>query len=126
MHRVSAHFPLDGLWWTLLRSSSLSRKQPSPTDVQTSIEQPPTCNASRCLPRLLHEELKVGSTSPQLAAMMAATAAKALSLLAERAEYGAASGPELKQLAAAGAGGGPNGAQLRNIALCSQLQEMHR
>ncbi len=70
----------------------------------------------------------MGSTSPQLAAMMAATAAKALSLLAERAEYGAASGPELKQLAAAthGSGAGPNGAQLRNIALCSQLQEMHR
>ncbi|GLC41103.1 hypothetical protein PLESTM_001156100 [Pleodorina starrii] len=101
-----------------------SRQLPSATEVQKCIG-------------LIHEELKVGSSSPQLAAMMAATAAKALNLLAERAEYSAASGPELRQLApqadgaAAGGGGGgasagPNAAQLRNIALCSQLQETHR
>lgn len=71
----------------------------------------------------------MGSSSPQLAAMMAGTAAKALNLLAERAEYSAASGPELRQMAPSSSGGataGPNSAQLRNIALCSQLQETHR
>ncbi|GLI63871.1 hypothetical protein VaNZ11_006987 [Volvox africanus] len=104
-----------------------SRQLPSATEVQKCIG-------------LIHEELKVGSSSPQLAAMMAATAAKALNLLAERAEYSAASGPELRQLvpsittaaadgSSAARGGitaGPNAAQLRNIALCSQLQETHR
>ncbi|GIL71669.1 hypothetical protein Vretimale_885 [Volvox reticuliferus] len=103
-----------------------SRQLPSATEVQKCIG-------------LIHEELKVGSSSPQLAAMMAATAAKALNLLAERAEYSAASGPELRQLApsttaaadgsGAARGGitaGPNVAQLRNIALCSQLQETYR
>ncbi|EFJ53077.1 component of oligomeric golgi complex 5 [Volvox carteri f. nagariensis] len=91
-----------------------SRQLPSATEVQKCIG-------------LIHEELKVGSSSPQLAAMMAATAAKALNLLAERAEYSAASGPELRQLTAGDGGStGPNAAQLRNIALCSQLQETHR
>ncbi|KAG2437843.1 hypothetical protein HXX76_005461 [Chlamydomonas incerta] len=95
-----------------------SRQLPSATEVQKCIG-------------LMHEELKVGASSPQLAAMMAATAAKALALLAERAEYSAASGPELRQLAPAGGAAAygpvsPNASQLRNIALCSQLQETHR
>ncbi|GFR42609.1 hypothetical protein Agub_g3540 [Astrephomene gubernaculifera] len=107
-----------------------ARQLPSATEVQ------------RCI-GLIHEELKTGSSSPQLAAMMAATAAKALNLLAERAEYSAASGPELRQLTpnplealqqqqqqrgggASAMGVVPNVAQLRNIALCSHLQETHR
>eukprot|EP00198_Chlamydomonas_reinhardtii_P007786 XP_001697123.1 component of oligomeric golgi complex 5 [Chlamydomonas reinhardtii] len=95
-----------------------SRQLPSATEVQKCIG-------------LMHEELKVGASSPQLAAMMAATAAKALALLAERAEYSAASGPELRQLAPGGGAAAygpvsPNASQLRNIALCSQLQETHR
>ncbi|KXZ51911.1 hypothetical protein GPECTOR_11g39 [Gonium pectorale] len=103
---VAAAFPGSG------------RQLPSATEVQKCIG-------------LMHEELKAGSSSPQLAALMASTAAKALTLLAERAEYSAASGPELQQLStsstAAGAdGAGPNASQLRNIALCSQLQETHR
>ena len=43
----------------------------------------------------MHEELKVAGNSAQLAAMIAATAGKALQLLAEKAEYMAATGPDV-------------------------------
>lgn len=85
-----------------------SRSLPGPADVQKCIA-------------LMHEELKVAGSSRQLAAMIASTVAKALALLAEKAEYMAATGPDVRQL-----GGAASQAQLRNIALCSQLQEVHR
>ncbi len=43
----------------------------------------------------MHEELKVAGNSAQLASMIAATAGKALQLLAEKAEYMVATGPEV-------------------------------
>jgi hypothetical protein len=50
-------------------------------------------------------------------------AGKALALLAEKAEYMAATGPDVRVVAV---GSAATGAQARNIALCSQLQEVHR
>lgn len=69
---------------------------------------------------MLHEELKAGGGSPQLAALVASTAGKALALLAEKAEYMAATGPDVRALP--GPGGAATAAQARNIALCSSLQ----
>lgn len=46
--------------------------------------------------RRIHEELKAVGESPRLAERAAAAAGTALQLLAERAEYMAASGPEVR------------------------------
>ncbi|KAL6762845.1 component of oligomeric golgi complex 5 [Haematococcus lacustris] len=72
---------------------------------------------------VLHEELKAGSSCSMLAALVAGTAGKALALLAERAEYMAASGPDVRALSL---GQPATAAQQRNIGLCSQLQEVLR
>ncbi|KAJ9521259.1 hypothetical protein QJQ45_022970, partial [Haematococcus lacustris] len=72
---------------------------------------------------VLHEELKAGSSCSMLAALVAGTAGKALALLAEKAEYMAASGPDVRALSL---GQPANAAQQRNIGLCSQLQEVLR
>jgi hypothetical protein len=71
----------------------------------------------------MHEELKAAGSSGYLAALVGGSVGKALRLLAEKAEYMAAAGPELRQVSLGpAAGGGASQAQLRNIALCSQLQ----
>ncbi|MEW5299136.1 MAG: hypothetical protein WDW36_002180 [Sanguina aurantia] len=85
-----------------------SRSLPSPADVQKCIA-------------VMHEELKVAGSHPQLAAMIASTTGKALKVLADKAEFMAATGSELRAI-----GSTVNAAQARNIALCSQLQEVHR
>ncbi|WIA37300.1 hypothetical protein OEZ86_014238 [Tetradesmus obliquus] len=91
-----------------------ARVLPSPADVQKCIG-------------LLHEELKAAGSSAHLAGLVGSAVGKALRLVAEKAEYMAAAGPELRQVSLGpGAGGGANAAQVRNIALCSQLQEVHR
>ncbi|EIE21637.1 hypothetical protein COCSUDRAFT_30131 [Coccomyxa subellipsoidea C-169] len=69
----------------------------------------------------MHEELKGVGSSMRLAAQVAACVGKALRLLAEKAEYMAATGPDVRQM-----GGACTSAQLRNITLCSQLNEVHR
>ena len=83
--------------------------------------------------RVIHEELRVAGSSPQLTAMIAAEVSTALLLLAKKAEYMSATGPDVRAvIIEGGASGGravgaaANAAQLRNIALCSQLQELHR
>jgi hypothetical protein len=71
----------------------------------------------------MHEELKAAGSSSYLATLVGGSIGKSLRLLAEKAEYMAAAGPELRQVALGpAAGGGASQAQLRNIALCSQLQ----
>jgi len=87
-----------------------ARSLPSPADVQKCIG-------------VIHDELKVGGISPQLAALVATTSGTALALLSEKAEYMAATGPEVR---AVSHGAPASAAQARNIALCSQLQEVHR
>ncbi|KAF5842008.1 hypothetical protein DUNSADRAFT_9888 [Dunaliella salina] len=87
-----------------------ARSLPSPADVQKCIG-------------VIHDELKVGGISPQLAALVATTSGTALALLSEKAEYMAATGPEVR---AVSHGAPASAAQTRNIALCSQLQEVHR
>lgn len=52
---------------------------------------------------------------------MAATAGQALRLMAQKAEYMSASGPDLRAV-----GGACTSAQLRNISLCNCLHEVHR
>lgn len=59
--------------------------------------------------------------SARLALLVAATVGKSLGVMAAKAEYMAATGPDLRAV------GGPcNSAQLRNISLCNCLQEVHR
>jgi hypothetical protein len=59
--------------------------------------------------------------SARLALLVAATVGKSLGVMASKAEYMAATGPDLRVV------GGPcNSAQLRNISLCNCLQEVHR
>jgi hypothetical protein len=70
--------------------------------------------------------------------MIAAEVSTALTLLTKKAEYMAATGPDVRAVVVVDGGGGgsmgggravgsaANAAQLRNIALCSQLQEVHR
>ena len=48
--------------------------------------------------RVLHEELKAASSSAAVAGPVGASVGKALRLLAERAEYMASAGPELRQV----------------------------
>ncbi|CAK0784167.1 hypothetical protein CVIRNUC_007370 [Coccomyxa viridis] len=69
----------------------------------------------------MHEELKSAGGSARLASQVASCISKALQLLAEKAEYMAATGPDVRQM-----GGACTSAQLRNITLCSQLNEVHR
>ncbi|CAL8469379.1 g8920 [Coccomyxa elongata] len=69
----------------------------------------------------MHEELKGVGASTRLAAQVAACVGKALRVLAEKAEYMAATGPDVRQV-----GGACTSAQLRNITLCCQLNEVHR
>lgn len=47
---------------------------------------------------LLHDELKSSGSSAHLAGLVASTVGKALRLMAEKAEYMAAAGPELRQV----------------------------
>ena len=74
----------------------------------------------------------MAGSSPQLSAMIATEVSTSLLLLAKKAEYMAATGPDVRAVLTGGDGGGraqgavANPAQLRNIALCSQLQEVHR
>jgi hypothetical protein len=101
------------------------RPLPSPADVQKCIAA-------------MHEELRAAGGSEVMSSQVAAVVGSALQLLSQRAEYMAAAGPEMRELqigplTAGGAGGGvgmggggPSQAQLRNIALASQLQEVHR
>lgn len=82
---------------------------------------PSSAELQKCIARF-HEELKVVSGSPQLAVMLAERGvARALQLLAEKAEFMAATGPDVRQVI-----GGCNAAQMRNIALCNALQEIYR
>lgn len=46
----------------------------------------------------MHEELKAAGSSGYLAALVGGSVGKALRLLAEKAEYMAAAGPELRQV----------------------------
>lgn len=63
--------------------------------------------------------LRAGSA--RLALLVAATVGTSLQVMASKAEYMAATGPDLRAV------GGPcNSAQLRNISLCNCLQEVHR
>ncbi|KAL4458763.1 hypothetical protein ABPG75_013628 [Micractinium tetrahymenae] len=87
-----------------------SRALPTAADLQKSIAR-------------VHEELKAASGSPRLALLVAATVGKSLGMMAQKAEYMAASGPELR---AVSPGSACNAAQLRNISLCNCLQEVHR
>lgn len=89
------------------------RTLPSPADCQKCIA-------------VMADELRAAGSSAALAGQVAGVVGKALQLLAQRAEYMAAAGPELKALALAPGAGGASPAQQRNIALASQLQEVHR
>lgn len=59
--------------------------------------------------------------SERLAGRTASCVGQALNLLSERAQYMAATGPDLRATT-----GAATAAQIRNIALCSQLAEVHR
>jgi hypothetical protein len=48
--------------------------------------------------RLLHEELKAAGSSGHLAGLVGSAVGKALRMIAEKAEYMAAAGPELRQV----------------------------
>lgn len=89
------------------------RALPSPADVQKCIAA-------------MHGELRAAGGSGQLAGQVAGVVGKALQLLSQRAEYMAAAGPELRGVVLMPGGGGASAAQQRNIALASQLQEVHR
>lgn len=65
--------------------------------------------------------LRASAGSPRLALMVAGTVGQALVMMAGKAEYMAGSGPDLRAVATP-----CNAAQLRNIALCNCLQEVHR
>jgi hypothetical protein len=93
--------------------SSGGRGLPSPADVQKCIAA-------------MHEELRAAAGSPVLAGQVAGVVGTALKLIAQRAEYAAATGPELRAVALSPSAGGATAAQLRNIALASHLQEVHR
>ena len=94
--------------------SGSSRTLPSPAEVQKLIGA-------------FHEALKAGGSSGQLAGQVAGVVGKAVRMVAEKAEYLAAAGPELRQVAlGAAAGGGANSSQTWNISVASQLQEVHR
>ncbi|KAK9840386.1 hypothetical protein WJX74_009033 [Apatococcus lobatus] len=81
---------------------------------------PTAADLQKCIGRV-HEQLKAVTDSPRLVRQVASQVNTALQLLAERAEYMSARGPEVRS-----AGGSCTGAQQRNLALCSQLQEVFR
>lgn len=58
----------------------------------------PTQSLSLRACRLLHEELKAAGSSAHLAGLVGSTVGKALRMMAEKAEYMAAAGPELRQV----------------------------
>jgi hypothetical protein len=94
--------------------SGSSRALPSPAEVQKLIGG-------------FHEALKAGGSSGQLAGQVAGVVGKAVRMVAEKAEYLAAAGPELRQVVlGAAAGGTANSSQTWNISVASQLQEVHR
>jgi hypothetical protein len=69
----------------------------------------------------MHEEVKQAAVASSLAEPVAIALGRALVVLADRAEMMAAGGPDLRAVA------GPcTTAQLRNIALCNALHEVHR
>jgi hypothetical protein len=57
-----------------------------------------TCAAAAGGCRLLHEELKAAGSSGHLAGLVGSAVGKALRMIAEKAEYMAAAGPELRQV----------------------------
>lgn len=71
----------------------------------------------------MHDELRVAGSSNQLASVIAAEVCTALTLLARKAEVMAATGPDVRNVPERAAA---HPAQLRNIALCSSLQDVHR
>lgn len=81
---------------------------------------PSFADVQKCI-STLHEEIKGASASHALCALVAIAAGKGLALMAARVHLLAASGQELRSVA-----GAASPAQLRNIALCSQLNEVHR
>ncbi|GLC38675.1 hypothetical protein PLESTM_000761900, partial [Pleodorina starrii] len=120
-------------WRAASLASPMRWRRPSRAAAASCRRRPRCRSASACSTRSSR-----WAPQPQLAAMMAATAAKALNLLAERAEYSAASRAGAE---AAGAAGGwsrsrrrrrrlpppvPTPRSCATIALCSQLQETHR
>ena len=81
-------------------------------------------HASSTFPcRVMHDELRVAGSSNQLASVIAAEVCAALTLLARKAEVMAATGPDVRNVPERAAA---HPAQLRNIALCSSLQDVHR
>jgi hypothetical protein len=76
---------------------------------------------SVCSRSSLHDELRAASKSMSLAALTAAAAGQALGVLSRRAAALMAPPSELRSVS-----GPASGAHLRNIALCSQLHEVHR
>lgn len=71
---------------------------------------------SRLASRLL-EELGAVQPDPVLTGLVMRGVAKALQLLAERAEYQVATGPDARQVT-----GAATASQLRNFAICLHLQ----
>lgn len=71
--------------------------------------------------RRMHDEVKAVASSQRLSVLVAQQIGTALGMLASKAQYMAATGPDAKAL-----GGGTTAAQQRNIALANALQEVHR
>lgn len=81
---------------------------------------PTSAELQKCIARM-HEQLKAGGDAEGVAVQTAACVGKAVRLLAEKAEYMAATGPELRQVT-----GSCTSGQARNMQLCCHLQEVHR
>lgn len=81
---------------------------------------PTTSETQKCISQL-HEELKAAGASLHATSLVAGNIGKALMLMSERVEYMASTGPEVRAMA-----GTCNMAQLRNITLCSHVQDVHR
>lgn len=69
----------------------------------------------------MHDEVKAVSSSQRLSVLVAQQIGTALGMLASKAQYMAATGPDARAL-----GSGTTAAQQRNIALANALQEVHR
>lgn len=78
---------------------------------------PFACWASTTLLPSSHPPVPTGSA--RLALLVSSTVGQALRVMSQKAEFTAASGPDLRAV-----GGACNAAQLRNIALCNCLQEV--
>jgi hypothetical protein len=61
----------------------------------------------------MHEELKAAGSSGYLAALVGGSVGKGLRLLAEKAEYMAAAGPELRQVRVWTGGSGGAGSRVQ-------------